>query len=103
MESGATGSVTTTPAGSTRPVDDNASEIMEQRRASERYFMNNYYQEWAEIYRNMKARVEPLVRKNDKGEEVEDTSRSNICLPDHHIMVRRGTARLTRNSPNLRL
>jgi hypothetical protein len=92
-----------TVAGSDIKVDDHSSEILEQRRASERYMMNNYYQEWTEIYRNMKARVEPIMRKNEKGEEVEDKSRSNICLPDHHVMVRRGTARLTRNSPNLRL
>lgn len=96
-------STTFTPAAVTRTPDESASEILEQRHASERYFMNNYYQEWAEVYRNMKARVEPLMIKNDKGEEVEDQSRSNICLPDHHVMVRRGTARLTRNSPNLRL
>jgi hypothetical protein len=98
----ATDTVTTT-AGTTRAVDDNASEILEQRRASERYFMNNFYEEWTEVYRNMKCRVEPLVRKNDQGQEVEDHDRSNVCLPDHHMMVRRGTARLTRNMPNLRL
>lgn len=97
----ATDTVTTT-AGTTRSVDDNASEILEQRRASERYFMSNWFEPWAEIYRNIKCRVEPLVRKNDEGEEVEDKDKTNICLPDHHTMVRRGTARLTRNMPNLR-
>ena len=87
----------------TRTPDEQASEILEQRRASLRYFNDNFYGEMAEIYRNINARVEPLMVKNEKGEEVEDTSRSNICVPDHFVMVRHGVARLTRNAPNLRL
>lgn len=65
--------------------------------------VNNYYEEWAEIYRNLKARVEPFMIKDDKGVEVEDQSRSNFCLPDHFVMLRHGKARLTRNPPTLRL
>jgi len=83
--------------------DDTAAEILEQRKASQRYMQNNYYDEWTEIYRNLKARVRPIMRTNQKGEEVEDKSRSNVCLPDHFVMHRHGVARLTRNAPNLRL
>src|SRR5690242_3929723 len=94
---------TISSSGTIRKIDDDASEILEQRHASERYFMNNYYSEWTEVYRNLECRVEPITKKNDQGEDEEDTSRSNVALPDTATMVRRGTARLTRNSPNLRL
>lgn len=92
-----------TSSGSTRKPDDNASEIIEQRNASLRYFTNNYYEEWRETYRTVKVRTEPIMRKNRAGEMVEDTSRTNVCLPDHFVMMRHGVARLTRNPPNLRL
>lgn len=96
-------STVSTSSGSTTAVNDDASEIVEQRRASLRYFNNNYYGEIVEIYRSMKARVVKKMVKNEKGEDVEDTSRTNVALPDHFVMVRNGTARLTRNPPNLRL
>src|SRR5690242_17283730 len=64
MSSGST--TISSSSATTRAIDDDASQILEQRRASERYFQNNYYLEWAEVYRNMKARVQPLMRKDDK-------------------------------------
>lgn len=94
---------TSTPGATTRSIDDKSSEIVEQRRASLRYFNDNYYGEFVEIYRSMKARVERKMVTDEKGEKVEDTSRTNVALPDHFVMVRNGTARLTRNPPNLRL
>ena len=33
--------------------------VIEQRKASMRYFNENYYTEWAEIYRNLNARTKP--------------------------------------------
>lgn len=92
-----------TSSGTTRQVDDDASEILEQRRASLRYFNNNFYGEWVEIYQSMKARVTPRMVTMEDGTKVVDTSRTNVALPDHFVMVRNGTARLTRNPPNLRM
>jgi hypothetical protein len=92
-----------TGSGTTQAIENDSSEIIEQRRASSRYFTNNFYEEWAEVYRTTKARTQPFMRRNHKGEEVEDTSRTNVCLPDHFVMMRHGVARLTRNPPNLRL
>lgn len=88
--------------------EQNPAQIIEnviaQRKASLRYFNENYYTEWAEIYRNIHARVEPLKKwdANSNG-WVEDNDRTNVSVPDHFIMLRRGTARLTRNPPNLRV
>ncbi len=61
------------------------SSVIEQRRVSLEWFNNNFYGEWSEVYRNLKARVKPLKRKNDKGEEVEDTSRTNSQSIDWSI------------------
>lgn len=79
------------------------SEIIEQRKASLRYFNSNFYAEMAEVYRNVHARVKPVMYKGDDGEMHEDLTRTNVCVPDHFVMLRRGTARLTRNPPNLRV
>jgi len=80
------------------------SDTIEQRKASLRYFNDNYYSEFAEIYRNLNGRTKPLKKYDAKsGEWVDDTDRTNVCVPDHFVMQRRGTARLTRNPPNLRV
>jgi hypothetical protein len=80
------------------------SDVVEQRKASLRYFNENYYKEFAEIYRNINARAKPLRRYNEKSSSWEDdTDHTNVCVPDHFVMLRRGTARLTRNPPNLRV
>src|ERR1700743_2504176 len=92
-----------TASGTSNTIDDNASEIIEQRRASVRYFTNNFYEEWAGVSRTTKGRTLPRIRGNREGKEVEDKSRTNVCLPDHFVMMRHGVARLTRNPPNLRL
>jgi len=78
---------------------DIAAEVKEQREASQRWFDANYWPEMSEVYRNFKCRVEPNV--DAQGKEI--TDQSNICLPDHFVMVRRGVARLTANPPSLRV
>lgn len=83
---------------------DLVEEIIEQRKASLRYYNSNYYQEFSEIYRNLHARTKAFKVANRDGDMVEDTSgRTNVCVPDHFIMQQRATARLTRNPPNLRV
>lgn len=98
-----TGKISTGSGQSSDQIDSNASEIIEQRKASLRYFNANYYAEMVEIYKSMKARVTPIMVKKEDGSETEDTTRSNVALPDHFVMVRNGVARLTRNPPNLRM
>ena len=80
------------------------SDTIEQRKASLRYYNENLYSEFAEIYRNINARAKPLKRYNSKTSEwEEDNDHTNVCVPDHFVMLRRGTARLTRNPPNVRV
>lgn len=79
-----------------------ASEVIEQRNASLQYQTENYYDQWAEIYRNIHARTVRKTFKDERGEDKDDP-RTNICVPDHFVMHRRGTARMTRNAPDLRV
>src|ERR1700688_4609956 len=84
--------------------DQIVADTIEQRKASLRYFNENFYTEWAEIYRNLNGRTKPLKKLDAKsGEWVDDKDHTNVCTPDHFVMQRRGTARLTRNPPNLRV
>ena len=95
---------TTSVQGEKTP-HDIKEHVIEQRKASMRYWNQNFYTEWAEIYRNLNARTKAFRSYNYKsGEWEEDKSgRTNVCVPDHFVMWRRGTARLTRNPPNLRV
>lgn len=83
-------------------------QIIEQRKASLRYFNSNFYGDMAELYRNIHARTVPhrhghRADGEDSSREHRDDGRTNVCVPDHFVMLRRGTARLTRNPPNLRV
>jgi len=82
------------------PIDSVVSDVLEQRKQSLDWFSTNYYGELAEIYRNIKCRTVPITDPKT-GKEI--TDRTNVCLPDHAVMVRRGTARLTQNAPNLKV
>lgn len=94
----------TKPASKETKPKQIVSDVIEQRKASLRYWNENYYSEFAEIYRNINARTKPLRRWNQKQSEwVDDVEHTNVSVPDHFVMLRRGTARLTRNPPNLRV
>jgi hypothetical protein len=82
-----------------------ASEVTEQFKVSRDWFAQNYYPEWAEIYRNVQCRVAPLMKKGKDGSLVEDktSDRTNVCLTDHYVMRRRKVDRLTVNAPSLRV
>lgn len=85
-------------------------DVIEQRKAAQRYMRDNYYPMWAELYRNLHARTKPDYLRGPDGSYKYDenrqritSDRTNVCVPDHFVMHRRGTARLTRNPPNLRV
>jgi hypothetical protein len=77
------------------------SDILERRRVSFSWFNENYYGEFAEVYRAAKCKTEPIMIEQN-GKKVEDTSRTNVAMPDLATMIRRNTARMTANPPNIR-
>lgn len=87
------------PQPSTSP-SEIVSDVVEQKNESLRWANQNYYGELSEIYRSAKARVLPVMNERTNKEI---KNRTNVALPDHFVMIRRGTARLTVNPPNLRV
>lgn len=86
-------------ASSSQQDRDRVDEVMARYEASRRWFNDNYFGEFAEIYRSVNCRVLPVTDKNGK----EIKGRTNVSLPDHFIMRRKKVARLTASPPNLRI
>lgn len=62
----------------------------------------NYWDEWESVYRSSKCLAPKLLRKNAQtGQEEEDTSRTNVCMPETSLSIRRSVARLTANHPQI--
>src|ERR1035437_5982759 len=83
---------------------ENASKVNDttQRRNASREWMQKYYwEEFASVYQLSKCRVDPILKTD--GSKKEDTSRTNLCMPDAWIMVRRKSARIAARPPVLRI
>lgn len=83
-------------------VPSNVSEIIDRRNESRKYMQQNYWDEWESVYRYSKC-LAPKLMKVDPvtGQEVEDTSRTNVCMPETSLSIRRSVARLTANHPQI--
>src|SRR5262245_13315843 len=86
---------------SNTPVPETVSEVIDRRNESRKYMQQNYWDEWETVYRYSKCLAPKIMRKNNKGEEEEDTSRTNVCMPETSLSIRRSVARLTANHPQI--
>src|SRR5690348_11302796 len=77
------------------------SDIVDRRNESRRYMEVNYWPEWEDVYRAAKCRTKPIMTKGPDGNDVEDTSRTNVCMPTISLIRRRKVARLTANPPRI--
>lgn len=77
------------------------SDIKQLYDASLKYRQDNFDNELAEAYRAVKVRTEPIMVMDAKGNQVEDTNRTNVCMPGLNTIVKRKTARKTANPPTL--
>lgn len=78
-----------------------ASEIVDRRNESRKWLQVNHWDMWEEVYRNSKCLTRPVMTKVN-GKEVEDKSRTNVCMPETSLTCRRKTARLTANPPEIK-
>ena len=78
------------------------SDILDRRNEARRYVQLNYWDEWEEVYRSSKCLTKKIMVKAKDGSDVEDTTRTNVCMPETSLIRRRKTARLTANMPEIR-
>jgi hypothetical protein len=77
------------------------SDILDRRNESRRYMQINYWDAWEDVYRASKCRTKPIMTKDKAGNEVEDNTRTNVAMPELSLIIRRKTARLTANPPQI--
>src|SRR5712692_5450679 len=77
------------------------ADIIDRRNESRRYMQINYWDQWEDIYRASKCRTKPIMVIDKSGNEVEDKTRTNVAMPELSLVVRRKTARLTSNPPQI--
>lgn len=78
------------------------SEIIDRRNESRKYMQQNYWDEWESVYRYSKCLAPKIMRKDAQtGQDVEDTTRTNVCYPETSLTIRRKTARLTAQPPQI--
>jgi hypothetical protein len=88
-------------SGSKVDPEKRKSDIRELYQASKKYIQENYWEELTGAYRAVKVRTNPAMIKDEKGNQVEDTNRTNVCMPGLNTIVKRKTARKTANPPTL--
>ena len=90
--------------GNGLPADPDArlGDLKQLRDISRRYMDENYWKEFEEVWRSSSCRTAPIMIKNEAGVMVEDTNRTNIAMPEIALLIKRKTARLTANPPNMR-
>src|SRR6185312_15850887 len=93
------------PSGITKinpnPTSSDVAEVLDRRNESRRYMQLNYWDEWEDVYRSSKCLAKKILVTDKAGNTVEDTSRTNVCMPETSLTIRRNTARLTANPPQI--
>lgn len=84
-----------------RKTPENVADILDRRNESRRYMQINYWDAWEDVYRASKCRTKPIMVTDSKGNEVEDKTRTNVAMPELSLIIRRKTARLTANPPQI--
>ena len=74
------------------------SDIIEQKKASQDWLEANFYDQWEQVWKNYLCEPDPEKDENGKP----DPTLSSIGMPDTWGYVRRTTARITAQIPNLR-
>lgn len=84
-----------------RRTPENVADILDRRNESRRYAQINYWDMWEDVYRASKCRTKPIMVTDRSGNSVEDTTRTNVAMPELSLIIRRKTARLTANPPQI--
>lgn len=77
-----------------------ASDIAGMKTSSREWMSENFYDEWAQVYKAYKCERDPEKDPNDPTKD--DDTQTSIGMPDTWSVVRRKVARITAQVPNLR-
>lgn len=77
-------------------------DIKNLRDITFKYIEENWWKEFEEVWRAVSCRTKPIMVTGPDGKQVEDKNRTNVCMPELAVAVKRKTARLTANPPNMR-
>src|SRR5260221_11455604 len=77
------------------------ADILDRRNESRRYMQINYWDQWEDVYRASKCRTKPIMVTDKAGNETEDRTRTNVAMPELSLIMRRKTARMTANPPQI--
>jgi hypothetical protein len=80
---------------------ENVADILDRRNESRRYAQVNFWDAWEDVYRASKCRTKPIMVTDKNGAQVEDKTRTNVAMPELSLIIRRKTARLTANPPQI--
>jgi|SRR5579864_768812 len=83
------------------PIKVDLADVLDRRNESRRYMQINYWDEWEEVYRSSKCLTKKIMVTAKDGSQIEDTTRTNVCMPETSLIKRRKTARLTANPPQI--
>ncbi|HLK54692.1 MAG TPA: hypothetical protein VKU42_14620, partial [Candidatus Angelobacter sp.] len=93
--------LTEAPKVNTNPTSADVAQVIDRRNESRKYMQLNYWDEWEDVYRSSKCLTKKIMVKNKAGQDVEDTSRTNVCMPETSLTIRRNTARMTASAPQI--
>lgn len=79
-------------------MDKRVDDTLGRKKASRDWMRANFWPEIEEVFRFYKARTEPII---DPVTNKEDTTRTNICMPDYWTIGRKKGARLSARPPTL--
>lgn len=80
---------------------ENVADILDRRNESRRFMQVNYWDQWEDVFRASKCRTKPIMVTDKSGNQVEDKTRTNVAMPELSLIIRRKTARLTANPPQI--
>lgn len=86
----------------TKTPETDVAAIVDRRNEARRWMQINYWDEWEDVYRSSKCLTKKIMVTAKDGSQIEDTTRTNVCMPETSLIIRRKTARLTANMPELR-
>lgn len=89
------------PKRKSRRTPENVADILDRRNESRRWAQINLWDMWEDVFRASKCRTKPIMVTDKTGNSVEDTTRTNVAMPELSLIIRRKTARLTANPPQI--